>query len=322
MKRFLRTILLFVLIVGVITAAVNGAYIYQQNQNSDTMSEERNDNSEIKNVPDNIQICNLGSSHGLYGFNYTDVCNDYVCFNFGQPSQMLSYDYRILKYYIDSFDKGATVFISISHFSLFGQAETSYDNFAALNKRYYKFLPDDLIKEYDAKTDFFVNYAPALATEDLISMMKTLSGKTKESLWKEKCAEEYAKEHAVKRYKVFVENKLDANGERLYNDEEIDALYAIIDLCNEHELTPVLVTTPYLSEYNKAVADNDPAFFDDYYGVIHKVVAETGVMYLDYSVDARFENNYSLFYNTDHLNIEGARQFTDIIVNQVLNLER
>lgn len=320
MKKFLKTILLFVLVVEVITAAVNGVYIYRLNQNPGTMSNQRNDNSAIKSVPEHIQVCNLGSSHGLYGFNYADISDKCVCFNFSQPSQMLSYDFRILQNYIDNFDDGAIVFIPISHFSLFGKAETAYDNFSALNKRYYKFLPDELIKEYDEKTDFFVNYAPALAAEDLMSMMETLMGKSQESVWDNTCSEEYACEHAVKRYKTFVESKLDANGERWYNTEEIDALYAIINLCKEHSITPVLVTTPYLSEYNKAVAENDPEFYEDFYGLIDEVVEKTGVQYFDYSDDERFTNDYSLFYNTDHLNRAGARQFTNILMNDVISL--
>lgn len=319
MKKFLRTLLLFVLVVGVITAAVNGLYIYRVNSNCDTMGDGRNNNSAIKNVPENIQICNLGSSHGLFGFNYEDVCDEYVCFNFGQPSQTLSYDYRILQFYINNFDDGAIVLIPVSHFSLFGKPETEYDNFAALNKRYYKFLPDELIKEYDAKTDFFVNYAPALAADDLPSLIKTLFLNNQDKGWANTISAEAVDDNALNRYRTFVESKLDANGNRRYNSEEIDALYAIIRLCKEHNLTPVLVTTPYLSEYNNAVRGNDPEFYDDFYGVLDEVTEKTGAVYLDYSEDSRFSNEYSMFMDVDHLNIYGSREFTNTIISELMN---
>lgn len=317
MKKFLRTLILFILIVGVITVGINGLYLLRENQMPDTMSDERNNNSQIKNVPNGIQICNLGSSHGLYGFNYTDLSNEYVCYNFGQPSQRLSYDYIILCNFIDRFDDGAIVFIPISHFSFFGPPETSYDNFASLNKRYYKFLPDDLIKEYDAKTDFFVNYAPALSADSVVDLFRTLLGKGTESFWGNSTTAEGAKEHGYNRYKTFVESKLGKEGNRWYNDEEIQALYDIIKLCRDHGLTPVLITTPMLSEYTDAVTENDPEFFGDFYGVIDEVVEKTNVIYLDYSADKNFCNNYSLFYNSDHLNREGARRFTDMLIEDV-----
>lgn len=318
MKRFLRTLALFLLVVGVITAGINEAYLLRENQIPDTMSDERNDNSQIKNVPNGIQICNLGSSHGLYGFNYTDLCSKFVCYNFGQSSQRLSYDYRILCNFIDYFADGAIVFIPISHFSLFGPPETSYDNFAALNKRYYKFLPNNLIKEYDAKTDFFVNYAPALSADSVIDFSRTLLGKGEESFWGNSTSEKEAKEHGYKRYKAFVESKLDNEGNRWYNEEEIRALYDIINLCQSHGITPILISTPLMSEYIDAVCENDSAFFDDFYGIIDEVVEKTKAVYFDYSMDKQFCKEYDLFYNSDHLNREGARQFTNMVVEDVL----
>lgn len=319
MKRFLRTLALFLLVVVVITAGINEVYLLREDQIPDTMSDERNDNSQIKNVPNSIQICNLGSSHGLYGFNYTDLCSKYVCYNFGQSSQRLSYDYRILCNFIDCFDDGAIVFIPISHFSLFGPPETSYDNFAALNKRYYKFLPNNLIKEYDAKTDFFVNYAPALSADSIIDLSRTLLGKGEECFWGNSTSAKEAKEHGYKRYKAFVESKLDNEGNRWYNSEEIQATYDIIKLCRDHGVTPILISTPLLSEYSDAVMENDSTFYDDFYGIIKKIVNETNVVYLDYSMDKNFSKEYALFFNSDHLNREGARRFTNMVVGEVLN---
>ena len=49
-------------------------------------------------------------------------------------------------------------------------------------------------------------------------------------------------------------------------------MYDIIKLCRDHGLTPVLITTPMLSEYTDAVTENDPEFFGDFYGVIDEVV--------------------------------------------------
>ena len=59
----------------------------------------KNDKVYIKNVPDKIEICNVGNSHGYYGFNYEEYENKNVCFNFSLPSQSMSYNYLILENY-------------------------------------------------------------------------------------------------------------------------------------------------------------------------------------------------------------------------------
>lgn len=316
MKKFLLILFVFVLIVGLITSAINGLYLYNDRKTPDTMSSDRNNDAQIKNVPSGIQLCNFGSSHGMYGFDYENVEDRFICYNFGQTSQFISYDYRILQNYIDNFDKGAVVFITISHFSLFGPPDITYENFASLNKRYYKFLDDDLIKEYDAKTDFFVSYAPSLVSDDIVSLFKGLLGIRDSSVWNEMTDAQAAAEHAYSRYSVFIKEKMDENGERLYNEEEIAALYNMIALCQDRGLVPILVTTPYLSEYNDSVRENDPEFYDDFYSLIGKVVSDTGVRYFDYSCDPCFIDDYSLFYNTDHLNRNGAQKFTGILIEE------
>lgn len=319
MKRFLTVLITFVLILATLTFAVNALYLYQQNQIADTMSPMRNSDAVIRNVPEGIEVACFGSSHALLGLDFEDFDQNYVCFNFGQASQFISYDDRLLQYYLDHFKPGATVLITISHFSLFGKPDTEYDNFAALNKRYYKVLPDNLIKQYDAKTDFYVTKFPALAAEDALSLLSMLIGRNHPNTeWENSTNPEQAAVNAENRYKTFVESKRAADGSRLYNQEEIDALYHMIALCQENGLRPVLITTPYLSEYMDQIRENDPTFLDDFYGIIHHIVDETGVSFFDYSADNRFAENYELFHDADHLNRAGARCFTEILFREIV----
>lgn len=62
MKKFLCKLFAYTLIISLITSEINLLYI-----------REVKDNDTITDVPNNIQICNFGSSHGMYGFNYQDV---------------------------------------------------------------------------------------------------------------------------------------------------------------------------------------------------------------------------------------------------------
>ena len=106
----------------------------------------------FQEVPDKIQVCNLGSSHGLYGFCYDDIDKDF-CFNFSLVSQTLEYDNRILSYYEDRISAETKVIIPVSYFSFFGEGEQNTDVFQSKNLRYYKFLPKEYISYYSFSED-------------------------------------------------------------------------------------------------------------------------------------------------------------------------
>ena len=84
MKKFIKNVLILTVIVSFITGGINYAYMHHS-INYGTMGKCRNDSAYIVNVPEKIQICNFGNSHGYYGFNYDAYCDDFTCFNFSLP---------------------------------------------------------------------------------------------------------------------------------------------------------------------------------------------------------------------------------------------
>lgn len=152
MKKFLFRIAAYLAMMSAIILALNIFCIHKLRMTDET--------AKMMNVPDNIQICNFGSSHGYFGFNYKDAMPEYTCFNFALESQSPLYDYRIMQNYEHKISKGAAVFLLVSYFSLFGKPEAEDDSFASKNKRYYRFLPPEYILQYDARTDFYVRYFP------------------------------------------------------------------------------------------------------------------------------------------------------------------
>lgn len=308
MKRFIKKLLAFVLAFISVLTAVNFAYVKLRKLDTDKFSA----------IPETIQICNFGSSHGRDGFNYENIESEYNCFNFGLSSQTLSYDYRLFQYYGDHIVAGTIVFIPISYFSLFGTDETSRDEFFAKNKRYYSILPASLIKEYDYKTNLYVKYLPALAT-DTSNLIKALLGKPENAF--EQLGVEDISIHAKYRFESHVgDNKMfyDGDGHRIENQEEIGALYALIKECQKKGAVPILITTPYLHEYTDIIKENTPDFYDQFYSIIDRVVRDTGAEYYDYAFDERFASEYSWFLNSDHLNKEGARNFTNIVMQEIV----
>lgn len=295
---------------------LNFWYVKNYPTNYGTMSDKRNDSVVIKDVPDHIQICNLGSSHGLYSFDYSVLHDEYVCFNFGLPAQSLSYDYRILETYSDKICTGAKVFIVLSHFSFFGEDETTSDTFRSKNQRYYEFLPKEAIKQYNWKDALLSKY-PVFDANSVWDLSMVLLGKyTIGDKWHSVTDKEKEAAYAPERAKAFILDRKDSGGKRVYNTTEIEALYQIIDLCKERGFVPYLITTPYLQEYNDSIPNIDDTFLSEFYELVNQVCSSTGVKYYDFSSDSMFSTSYELFRNADHLNKQGAELFTRMVIQK------
>lgn len=307
MKKFLFNLFVYALLISLTAFGINTLYIYRTK-------------SPWPVVPEGIQICNFGSSHGETAFNYEDVKGRYICYNFGIGSQTLLYDYKILETYKDRLQRGAKVFIVASHFSFYGLPDIMDRHFASKNKRYYNFIRKDLIEQYDRRTDLYVSYFPALAADDLVSLLDTLFGVRKPAQDRFITPEE-AVTHGEVRYERHILEKKDINGLRRLNPESLDSLYKMIEICHEIGAEPILMTTPLLSEYYDAVMRHEPEFFDDFYGIIGQIIDDTGIRYYDYSRDERYSKNYSYFSDTDHLNKRGARIFTNNLLSEVLGIQ-
>lgn len=317
MKKFIIKLTLFSLIVAIITISVNFLFVLLDRNDADYTNK-------FDSIPNKVTICNFGSSHGLYGFNYVDLEDDqFSCFNFSLSAQYLTYDFRLIQQYRDCIDDETVVFIPVSYFSLFGKDEIFEDNFISKNKRYYSILSPKLIKDYDMVTDIYVNYLPALGV-DTSELIRTLLGKStndeQDSMWLKVASDIDVSAAAKITYSVHIkEGKFDDNGNRILNQQEVDALYDLIYFCRDKGATPILVTTPYLSEYTDEIKRSDPDFYDDFYNVLSGVIKKTDVDFYDYAFDERFIHNYDWFMDSDHLNKEGARQFTNILFEEAVS---
>ena len=279
----------------------------------------------FKDVPYDLDVCNFGSSHGLYGFDYEDYEDDYSCFNFAMNSQYPTYDYRILQYYQDHLKEGTIVFLPLTDYMLFGKKQTETEDFASLNKRYYRILPASLIRNYDLETAIMLKCLPSLEA-DRKDLSDTLLGKKKpeyvsfyESVadyWNRETNYEEAKEDVAERTGIRL---LECKEE---NTEEIEAVYAMIRLCQEKNAVPILITMPTVRLYQEMEADFDPTFHDRYHAIIDRIISDTGVSYLNAELDERFCDDYVLFRDSDHLNHEGARKMTKILFEEIVAAER
>lgn len=318
MKKFVRNILIFVLILTAIVVSVDA--VYEKRWGGSDYE------NEIATLPAHVQICDFGSSHALYGYNYEDL-TAYDTYNFGMSSQSLSYDYRLFEEYGDHIGEGTVVFITVSYFSLFGKSEIYDDDFESKNKRYYDILSPSRIKKYNFVTDVMIHRLPVLSETPETIVRTILHGRpvdpNKGTDWLRVASDINVKEDAETAFgrHIGAAKYFDADGNRIVNQEELDALYSLIRGCQENGAVPILVTTPYLREYTDVIAENARDFMTQYDTIVQQVVTDTGVPYYDYSRDSRFMDNYGWFMNADHLNKEGARNFTDILLRETCGLE-
>lgn len=314
MKRFVKKLLILLLIMAALALLVNAAYEAKRVPDYDNTDK-------FSSVPERIRVCNFGSSHGLCGFNYEDCEEDWGCFNFGLLSQYLSYDFRLFRNYASRIEEGATVFLPVSYFSLLGEDETNLGDFESKNRRYYAILPPALIKEYDPGTALCERFIPVLAV-DKGTLLRTLQGRNVPDLtpetWRRTADTMDIAADAQAAYMRHVGYQCGYE-EYVVNRGEIDALYDLIHGCREIGAVPVLITMPYLREYTDAVKGAD-GFFELFYSIIGRVASDTGTDFCDYAFDERFADRYDWFMNADHLNEEGARVFTDIVLEEVAGL--
>ena len=311
MKKLVFKTFIFLLLFTSLLAVFNYAYF----------KTDPYDTNKFNIVPKKIEICNIGASHSLYGFNYEDYADRYTAFNFGLGSQSHQYDYILLNHYKKNLKKGAIVFIVCSLPMIAGYDETLDDAFESMNRRYYTFLHVGEIRKYDFLTDLKMKLVPFTLAESLKDLFYNLIKGKPGNYWQRiATAEEIAEDAPRAALRHVVTNKTDDDGNVVYNEEAIGAIYKTIELCKEIGATPVMITTPFTDEYLSEVDKLAPEYYEHgFFDRIKKIQEDTGVAYFNYSDDERFKSEYSLFINSDHLNKYGAKKFTDIIMEEVVS---
>lgn len=270
--------------------------------------------STLKAFYDDVQIGNLGSSHGLYDFDYTELeQRGYSCFNFANTSQSYNYDYAVLKEYGHYMTPNSVMFIPVSYFS-FNNEVINDSEAQAMSIRYYRFLSPENIPDYDLYVDIVTTKIPVLsAGEDILKIFPNLklSIITFAAEAENINIEEFVS-RAKERYSRHFDNK-----EEYFLPERIEELYDIINYCKEHEITPVLITTPFSSYYRELVSEE---FLQEFNETVTTIATDTNVSYYDYSCDERFDGNLTYFADSDHLNEEGSAYFMQILLEEVSEL--
>jgi hypothetical protein len=266
----------------------------------------------FNNVPHEIQLANLGSSHGTESFDYTSI--PYRTFNFALGNQRYLYDHAILNHYIENFEKDAVLIILVEYFEI-TQIISDYGNQVA---RYYRFLHKETIPEYSLRDHIRYKVFPILSAGGNTTMIFSDIKKNHQRNYSSKTEEDLIGE-CEKKYSGWINPDLGSGvieaGEESYAYNQ-EFICKMVELCLAHDIRPVLVATPITSILNSLYDERSPDFFDAYYYRFIREICEKypGLTFFDYSHDSRFVNDFSLFSDNDHLNAYGAEKFTHIVV--------
>lgn len=309
-------------------------------------------------IPENIQLANVGSSHGQCAFNWDALAQDrgYETFNFALTSQSFLYDYSLINMHRNDFADGSILFIPISYFS-FNEEATDPEDQEAISVRYYRLLSPQYNPDYSLYKDLVTVRFPILSAGDKIFelfkppiIFPSLSENRKNVVY---AAESDMRNHpdpaltSTADQKASAESDTDESGtpEEIYGIETVQEFEAkglaryrrhfenrdeyfeedkkqiltdLIILCKENNITPILITTPFTVYYNQYVPAD---FLYEFYTVINEIALEYGVSYYDYSHDERFQTNLKYFGDADHLNPDGAVYFTNLLTEEVKELK-
>lgn len=295
MKRFIRNIALYAL--PVLIVAVVMEFVGEAIPNSYTYKREY-----IEQHGSQIRTLILGSSNAYDGLNPSVLPH---AFNLANSSQTLEDDYRLLAKYIDSMDSLQTVIVGLGYHS-FGTTKeehrrTYYTIYMDLYPRWpiskYSFEicnPEMLIKK-------IIKYAVSRDVTRCDSLGQRI-GHTKEAV-------ETGAEWWNKDVQSLVDNDRMVSGKwSMVIEENTRYLKAIVDLCNTHNVKPVIVLMPVMEEYKRKLPEEQMALMEE---VLQSL--DSSAVCVDAS---EWEIPADGWYNATHLTKEASEEFTkQLIVN-------
>jgi hypothetical protein len=254
-----------------------------------------------------IQTLILGSSNAYDGLNPCVLPN---VFNLANSSQTLEDDYRLLSRCIDSMDSLRTVMVGLGFHSLAATPEA--------NRRMYYTIYMDLYPRWPiSKYSFEVCNLEALTKKIIkyvVSRDVTRCDSLGQRIGHTKEAAKTGAEWWNKGVDALVENdrlELKVNSEelRVTIEENTRYLCAIVELCNTHNVQPVIVQMPVMKEYKRRLPEEQVALMKE---VLQSL--DSSAICIDASEWSISEDGW---YNATHLTREASIPFTRHLLDSI-----
>lgn len=296
MKRFLRDIGLFAIVALMFFGALE--WVAESIPNSYTYKREY-----IERHGGQIRTLILGSSNAYDGLNPSVLPHT---FNLSNSSQTLEDDYRLLTKYIDSMDSLQTVIVGLDYHALGATSQA--------NRRTYYTIYMDLYPRWPLSKYSFEVCNPEMLVKKIIKYAVSRDVTRCDSLGQRVGhtleAAQSGAEWWNKDVLSLVENdKLEIGNCKLEIEHNIHYLHAIVDLCNAHNVQPVIVLMPVMGEYKRMLPVEQVGLYEDVLSSL-----DSTAICIDASERPIPENGW---YNATHLTKEASIPFTLHLLNSI-----
>lgn len=298
MKRFLRDIGLFAIVALIFFGALEwgaesipNSYTYKRDYMEQHGSQ--------------IETLILGSSNAYDGLNPIVLPN---AFNLSNSSQTLEDDYRLLAKYIDSMDSLQTVIVGLDYHALGATSQANRRTYYTIYMDLYPRWPFNKYSFEVCNTEVLVKKIIKYAVSRDVTRCDSLGqrvGHTKE-------AADTGAEWWNKDVQSLVDNDRMVNGKRsMVIEENRRYLKAIVNLCNAHNVQPVIVQMPVMKEYKYRLPEKQVALMDELL-----LSLDSCAICIDAS---EWEIPADGWYNATHLTKEASGEFTKKLINNIDN---
>lgn len=300
----------FILVLPAIIAFLGLNFAYKQ---TNFFKSTYNNTDRFNHVPDRIQLCNVGTSHGCFGIKWEDYPG-LNAFNFAQTSQPFYMDLIMLKHFEKKIAEDAIVLIPLSFHQVYKYWQYSYIG------SYYLFLSKQEIPSWSLQMYITKAALPIFDNMQLSAyIFKDIpTNKIDRFHYQERwtsCLSEGEMQELIDEHSMqwFV----DGFNENSYQ-KNFNAVSAIVDYCYEQNYIPIFITVPVYEDFNQAFDKFVPFIKKGFYKFSSELCEKyPNVPYWDYSNDKDFSSNIELFMDDDHLNMYGAEKFTARIIEDL-----
>jgi hypothetical protein len=306
--------ILIIIIVGILICSYLN-YLYKKT------NDYANQCIDIKNyldgIPRNLKMVNLGSTYSKFAFASYDALNIKGC-DLSLQCQSLDVDYAILKKYRSHIEKNGIVFVVLAAACMLFKGNSS-------NPLYYLILDKknnpkhsirgrlesripllfhpkrvkNLIKDQEKYKSVYDSMSKQIDSKQSVELMDNMA-----DCW----------------IKMFdLKNLIDTNLSQANIDiinKNISILEKIIKLCEQENLTPVIVIPPFSNRMNRHFSKEfvKVAIEDS----VKKAFQNKNIIFLNYQWDEYFQDNYSLFADGGfRLNEIGSKIFIRKVIKDL-----
>lgn len=298
MKKFLRHIALFLLPLLIVAVALE--FVAESIPNSYTYKRDY-----IEQHGAQIQTLILGSSNAYDGLNPTVLPN---AFNLSNSSQTLEDDYRLLAKYIDSMDSLQTVIVGLGYHSL---GATTEDNRRTYYTIYMDLYPRWPISKYSFEVcnpEMLVKKIIKYAVSRDVTRCDSLGQRVGHTLEAAQSGAEWWNKDVDA---LIINDKLDIINHKSEISNNISYLKAIVDLCNAHNVQPVVVLMPVMAEYKRKLPREQVALMEDVLQSLDSCAICIDASEWDIPEDG--------WYNATHMTKEASEMFANDLFLSIEN---